>query len=222
MSETRAAPTFDEARNIVFALAVLSLDLSRGALLPMGLDVPDEAAFRAVLRAGSLAPIAAESDVPRAVSTLAALEARFGSAFVDRLVAWIEGVFLGPTDPQVFLWRCVVRSGRSASAPPFIARLREELARGRTDPRSEEPQSAHDMRLLVAYGFPTLPVRGEMTASPMTLVRGLTEDRAFVSAWKRALPRPPYDRDAIDGAFAWGKTEAAHLGLEKLARPDSL
>lgn len=221
MSDARPAPSFEQARDIMFTLAVLSLDLARGTLPSMGLEVADEAAFRQALRAESLAPLAGEADAPRASSVLSALEARFGSAFVDRLVVWIEEVFLGPSDPQVFLWRCVVRSGRSVTAPPFITRLREEIAGRRVAPGSDEPQTAYDTRMLAAYGFPTLAVRGEMTSTPMVLVRGLLEDRAFLAAWKRTLGRMPDARDAIDAAFKWGKAESIQLGFEKLGRPDS-
>lgn len=222
MSDLSPPLDLERARNLVTSLAVLSLDLTRGTLRPMGLDVADEAAFREALRAESLAPAATERDVPRVAQVLARLAERFGAAFRDELVTWIEATFLGPADPALFHWRVLVAQGTTTSAPPLVARVREELARDRSERLPEEPQSAHDVKLLGLYGFPTLSVRGEMEATPMTLVQGLVDDQAFLAAWRRALAKMPFPDDAVNEAYAWGKHETAHISLKDLPRPDGL
>ena len=221
----------EEAHEIDFALAVMSLDLATGTLKPMGLDVPDEAAFRTLIRDElghePLGPAIGEAGAARVALLLHRLTTELGAPFVDHLVAWIRDVFLGSPDPQVFLWHRVIVAGGlhgggdESPPPPLVVLVRTELSDLLCEAPPKVPQSRWDKGLLTAYGFPTSPTDGWMESSPLSIVENHMDDVAFVTAWSRALARSTSpDRD-IDALWSWGKREGEAMGFRTLARPSS-
>lgn len=212
-----------------FLFAVVSLDLTRGLLAPMGLEVEDEDRLRELLRAVRAEPIEgatgpAEVLARRLARTLEVVEAAFGKPFAAYLVAWSRHVLRHPTgDPQAFLWARLIERSRTARTPPsLIARARAELARSELPPTPEVPRTSWDIELVRALGYPIRPASdGKMVMSPMTVVHNRIAHVAFLRAWNRALARAADPRGEIDAAHQWGLHEAPALGVspELVLRP---
>lgn len=221
----------EEAQEIDFALALMSLDLAKGTMDPMGFVITDEVAFRTVIREEfgrqPLGVAAGEAGVARVLRFLRRLEMVFGAPLVDRLVVWIHDFFLGPSDPQVFFWHRMIANvdldcAEGGRPLPILVKLvRKELSELLRDASSYVPSSQWDKDLLTAYGFPTLSRREGMSTSPVNIIENHLDDIAFVAAWHRALALSTSPEEDIDALWSWGKTEGAAMGLRKLARPGS-
>lgn len=208
-----------------FLFAVMSLDLTRGLLAPMGLVLQPagEEALRELLRAVRSQPLR-EGEAPaevlarRLARTVAAVEEANGRPFADYLLAWSRDVLRHPAgDPQAFLWGRLVERDRTARTPPsLVARARAELSRNERPVVPEVPRTSWDIELVAALGYPVRPeADGKMAASPMSLVHNRIAHVTFVRAWDKALSRAADPADETDAAFQWGQAEAPALGVAR-------
>lgn len=208
----------DPARwGTIFGL--LSTDVIKPYVAPMGLVLPKDGAFPTGLREiirrfRTLAEQQPSMNHPFAATVFETAERRYGGPFGDHLYTWGTEIFEfdGSEGAHAFLWSNIVRRGGLDGArdkgpvPATIKRLRRVLATS-FDPFRVAmlPVSDWDTEIYRRAGY------GD-ERDPQDFVRLTIGHHSFVAAWDEVFGETP-DPSLLDEVAVWGRGEALSLNM---------
>lgn len=197
---------------------LLSTDVIKPYVAPMGLVLPKDGAFPTGLREiirrfRALAEQDPSAPMPFAATVFEMAEKRYGGPFGDHLYTWGTDTFQdGSGGAHVFLWNNIVRRGGLDGArdkgpvPATIKRLRRVLATSFDPSRvAMLPVTDWDTEIYRRAGY-------EGEDDPQGFVRLTIRHHAFVTAWDEVFGDSP-DASLLDEVKTWGMGEARALNM---------